>query len=118
MLDYYTLGPTPPEESCAQVGSDRYDYQHITRRECNARKHQLERAFPELSNSKCFLRVKSFPHDFGAYWEVVVYFNEDNNEEVELANRIESDCPTRWDNEARRELGVDYFLLVSLTGTQ
>lgn len=95
--DYLTLGPTPAEEPCEGIGGDALK----ATRESHAYKRQLMRLFP---NSQ--FGVKSFPHDFGSYTEVVVYFNDENEEEIAEAIRIENNTPERWDDEARQELGL------------
>ena len=41
--------------------------------------------------------VKSFPHDFGTYREVVVYYDTEENDSI--AYEIEANLPTTWDDE-------------------
>ena len=99
--EYLTLGPTPAEEDCAQVGSD--DYRARSRRESSAYINQLRRQFgPEPIGA--LLAAKSFPHDFGSYTEVVVKFDTNNPEAVEYAYRLEANTPGEWDEEAHKEL--------------
>jgi hypothetical protein len=42
------------------------------------------------------LRVKSFPHDFGTYHEVVCFFDEADQEAMEYAYKCEEQAPTDW----------------------
>jgi len=106
MLDYMTIGSSPVEESCAQVGSD--DYSKKSRIECRVFKHQLKRLFPDGT-----FGIKTFPHDFGSYSEVVAYFDADNaesglspgaKEEMDAAYAAEANTPMRWDEQAIEEL--------------
>ena len=103
MRDYLTLGCTPCDEECAQVGSD--DYTVKSMQECEAYRHQLERKFQKvLATSGVRLQVKTFPHDFGSYREVVVSYDDQNEGEVETALAIERELPEDWDAEATKEL--------------
>lgn len=97
MRDYLTLGPAPSDEPCAQVGSDNYDEQ--SRKECQVFIAQLRRQFgtePILNR----LSVKTFPHDFGSYREVVIYYDSDDQESVDYAFNMESELPNNWDKES------------------
>ena len=96
------LGASPPYESCAQVGSN--DYVEQARRECRAYINQLRRAFgPEPLGAQ--LSVRSNPHDFGTYYSVVCYFDEEHPESIDYAYRCEgSESPREWDELARAEL--------------
>ena len=44
------------------------------------------------------------PHDAGTYYAVVVFY--DGQEAEAYALRVEKDFPGRWDDQARRELGL------------
>ena len=96
-MDYLTLGPTPADESCEQADGCR----NKIRRENNAYKRQLERMFPipDALQSVRF-SVKSFPHDFGSYTEVVVHYDCDDETAVEFAFNVESNLPANWDAQA------------------
>lgn len=102
MMDYITLGGAPYEEECAQVGDEGYRQRAL--KECAAYIGQLKRAFGEPP-AGASLRVKRFPHDFGTYHEVVVEF-EDEPAAIEYAFKLEEEMPARWDEQARRELGL------------
>ena len=97
MMDYLTLGPTPCEESCAQVGQD--DYDRMSRIECRVYLDQLRRTFPEPENG--YFRIKSFSHDFGSYREVCAVYDEDDQEATEWAFNVENNSPSEWDDGAR-----------------
>jgi hypothetical protein len=99
--DYLNIGSTPPEEDCAQVGAN--DYSERSRVECRVYAEQLKRIWPNGD-----FRVKSFPHDFGSYREVVAYFDPDNQLDPrnDCAFEAEAEGPMEWDDEAWRQLGA------------
>jgi hypothetical protein len=99
--DLVYVGSSPPEETCAQVGSD--DYYTRARRECTAYIEQLRRALGREPDG-ARLSIKSCPHDFGDYLEVVCHFESDKPDSVDYALRCESDGPPRWDGQALLEL--------------
>ena len=101
MRDLVYVGSSPPQESCAQVGSD--NYHDRARRECKAYVNLLRRALgPEPEGAS--LSVMSCPHDFGTYLEVVCYVDPEKPRSIDYALRCESDGPQCWDDQARREL--------------
>ena len=105
MIEYIELGPVPSGEDCEQVG-DRFDRIKAIR-ECNAYRSQLYRAFPELVNhDRVRLVIRMQCHDFGSYPEVAVRFSYEDEEDIDLAYRIDSDAPEYWDDEAKVELGL------------
>ena len=104
MRDYLTIASAPVDEPCAQVGSDNYDQQ--SRKECRVFKNQLRRLFgPEPEGA--VLKIKSFPHDFGSYREVVCEFDDNYPESVEYAFKLEAETPENWDEQAKEELEHD-----------
>lgn len=93
MKDYLSLGCAPTDEDCAQVGSD--DYGPRSRRECRAFVRALRKKFgPEPEGAR--ICVKKFPHDFGSYREVVVEYDDDNEEALQYALKVEDDLPKTW----------------------
>lgn len=101
MRDYVTIGSTPADEDCAQVGSA--DYSVRARKECAAFVKQLIRQFgPPPEGAR--VHTKGFSHDYGTYHEVVVSFDDDNEAAVEYAYTLESETPLNWDSEAKAEL--------------
>ena len=87
MRDYITLSSTPYEEDCAQVGSE--DYAARAKDECSRFMTQILRHYP--NPAKGMLATKSFPHDFGSYYEVVAYFDDADEESTRWAYSIEAD---------------------------
>lgn len=100
MMDFLTLGPTPSEESCAQVGRD--DYDRMSRIECRVYLDQLRRTFPEPERG--YFKIKSFPHDFGSYREVCAVYDENDQEAIDWAFNVENNGPAEWDDRARELL--------------
>lgn len=96
--DYIELGPTPYEEDCVPVSKDE-DYYPAMKAECEVYKRQLERMFPKGRFS-----IKSFPHEFGQYCEVIVRYDDTNEEETDMVFEIEDKLPANWDAQAKSEL--------------
>ena len=93
MRDYISLGSSPIEETCVQIGEP--DYTRRSIQECNRFKDQLEKEFgtpPE----KAYLSVKAFPHDFGTYHEVVCYYDDSDEESVQYCYNVEMNLPLDW----------------------
>ena len=103
MRDYLNIGSSPACEDCAQVGSN--DFFEKSRIELRAFRNQLIRQFGEPPFG-AELRIKSFPHDFGTYHEVVCYFDDSEPESMEYAFRLEGNAPENWDTEALWEIAA------------
>lgn len=100
MRDTLYIGSSPPEEDCAQLGSD--GYYPRGRRECRAYLNQRLRALgPEPPGAR--LAITTHPHDFGDYLAVSCHFDASLPEAIDYAYRCESDGPMTWDDEARGE---------------
>lgn len=95
MRDYVDVGPAPADEDCVQVGD--IDYNSKARSECERFLNLIRKklgAEPEGAR----LSIKSFPHEFGSYMEVVCYYDDENLEAVDYAFRCESDAPEKWED--------------------
>ena len=99
---YIELGPVPCGEKCEQLGSNYRP--EFARFECQQYKAQLEREFNHLSDIS--FSIKSFPHDFGTYMEVVVRYDDENEESVDNAFHVDSNSPEKWDNLAKARLEI------------
>jgi len=100
--DYIDIGPAPCEEYCQQVGMPSYN-SRFSRMECIALINQIRRVIGyEPDGAR--LTIKSHPHDFGTYSDVVCYYDTNNDESVAYAFKCESECPTKWDQESRQWL--------------
>ncbi len=102
-MDHTWIGSAPAYESCAQLGSD--GYTERAWRECRALIRQLIRMHGEPPVG-ARLGIKSCPHDFGTYYEVVCYFDPEDSEATGYAYRCEDGLPEYWDEVARGELAT------------
>jgi hypothetical protein len=102
VFEYVSIGPSPTNEQCAQLGED--DYHERSVKECRAYIRQLRRVLGEEPEGSS-LSVKSHLHDFGSYREVVCY-HDDREAAVDYAYRAEEKAPAEWDEIARQELGL------------
>lgn len=94
MRDYFSLGATPVDEPCAQVGAPNYRTEAL--KECRRFVALLRRTFgPEPEGAE--LRIKDFPHDFGTYYEVVCHFETDNAAARAYALRCDAETPATWE---------------------
>ena len=112
-MEYLNIGCSPNEEPCAQVGQP--DYYERARIECTALRNQLKRMFGPVPEGARIV-IKSFPHDFGTYYELVCYYEEAEYHEddvdietrttpsEEYAFKLEDNIPDYWDEEAKKEL--------------
>jgi hypothetical protein len=94
MRDLTYCGSSPPDEACAQVGADGYEAQ--ARAECAAWRDALRKAHGQEPEG-ARLAIKSQPHDFGSYLEVVCYFDPENEAAADYAYRCEGEGPATWD---------------------
>jgi hypothetical protein len=100
--DWFSIGATPAEEPCEQVGTSGYDG-NKARIECRIFKNMLERTLkPTIS-----LGIKKHNHEAGGYLEVVCYFDDEVEAEVQEMLRLESEAPGKWDEEAQAELALE-----------
>lgn len=110
MRDYLVLGPTPCEESCAQVGTS--DYAEKSRIEIRVYIAQLLRQFGEPAGLN-FFKEKRFPHEFGSYHEVVITYDDEDEASVDFAYNVENNLPAKWDEHAQLELrATNYYMSV------
>ena len=114
MRDYITIGSTPCDEECAQVGAE--GYMERVNKECRVYIRQLWRQLlvkgitPHNAPETFNLVVKGNAHDFGTYFEVAIRYDDSNQEAMELALDLENLVPTNWDEEAKKELkGIKSF---------
>lgn len=98
MIEYLELGSVPYDEDCPQVGYDSTDklYAYVC-----VYAEQLERMFP-----KAKIRVRRYNHDFGSYYEAIVKFNPNNEDEAEAAFEAEGNLPDLWDDEAKAAIAA------------
>ncbi|UMY33449.1 hypothetical protein [Burkholderia contaminans] len=104
-------GPSPADEPCVQLGNE--NYQDRSRAECRAYIKVITRALGEPPQGARFI-VRACTHGFGNYFEVAVKVEaEEGTPECEAAVRYafrcDAEAPTRWDDQARRELAAAGF---------
>ena len=97
-----TIGASPCEESCAQVGHPGYEAR--SRRECLVFRRMLERLFPLADDVPARFAVISSPHEFGTYREVCVRYEDTDGQACDHACMVEGNTPAEWDAIARYEL--------------
>lgn len=91
--DYLHIGPVPAEEKCEQVGPS-CDYAKM-KRECNAFIAAIRTVCgPEPDGAN--LKLLRQEHDFGSYYEVVCWYDKDNEEARGYAFRVEAEAPNTW----------------------
>lgn len=93
MREQIELGPCPADEEPSQVGDQ--DYHTKGPEECS-RFISLIREVVGSEPPGAQLRVKSFEHDFGRYYECVVQFDPSNEQAVEYAFKCERGLPIKW----------------------
>lgn len=91
--DYISIGCTPAAEECVQVSKTEY-YLDKMLVECDRYKTLLQTIFADCT--KVTIAVKTFPHDFGTYAEVVVKFDDNDPEAIAQAIHIENNSPMYW----------------------
>jgi len=103
-MQYVEIGGAPAGEQCAQLGSRDYNYSERAHLECDAFIAQLKRQFgPPPEGAR--IGTKSNAHDFGTYYEVVVY-HDGSEAAVEYAYNVENNAPDKWDEQARKDMNL------------
>ena len=91
--DFISIGCTPASEDCVQVSNTEY-YMDKMLAECDRYKEMLQAKFADCN--KVTIAVKTFPHDFGSYAEVVVKYDNEDIEALAQAIHIENNTPMNW----------------------
>ena len=94
--EYITIGSSPIEEDCVQVGTE--NYMKRSNDEC----HRFILLIRKKNGDEpvgASLRIKMFTHDFGTYCEVVCYYDENNEEATEYAFDCETNTPMTWEDQ-------------------
>jgi hypothetical protein len=93
-MEHYSLGPSPVDEECVQVGSD--NYLANAQKECKRYMELLEKKFDLLDGM--YFQITYNAHDFGTYLDVEVFFNENDEEQLNYASYIEDNLPFTWED--------------------
>ena len=92
MRDFLYIGSTPSDETCFPAGHAQ------ARAEVCLYRKQLEHEFPDGQ-----FRIKSCPHDFGTYYEVVAYFDDEDDKQTTAAYNAECASSPLWLPEFAKE---------------
>ena len=103
MQDHTFVGSCPSEERVVQLGSPNFSSRALAH--CVAYRDQLIREFGPPPGTS-YLKVKRQEHDFGFFFEVAVFFETENQKEVDYMYTLEDHSPTKWDEKAKKELGI------------
>jgi hypothetical protein len=91
---YLTIGSSPSEEECAQVGQP--GYAQKAKLECE-RFIALIRIYCGKEPAGNELRIISNEHPFGEYLEVVCHYEPDDDVARQYAMHVERYCPSTWE---------------------
>jgi hypothetical protein len=94
MQDFITLGTAPIDEPCAQLGQS--DDDGKARAACRRFLGRLRQTFGDEPPGARFA-IKSFPRDFGTYYEVVILFDTEDEQAAHYAYRCENELPATWE---------------------
>jgi hypothetical protein len=92
--DYVSIGPAPPDEECAQLGSPGYRERAIA--ECRAYIRVLRNRLGQ-EPERAHLTYRGFEHDFGTYYEVICLYDPTIPEAADYAYKCESKGPATWE---------------------
>ena len=98
MNDYIVIGECPYDEDSLQVGRDSsIELKKQAQRFADGIKRYYSKKISVFPLNDFAVSIKRNEHDFGTYYDAIVQFNPDNEEAVNLAYEIESQCPVTWD---------------------
>ena len=100
MKNSVSIGPTPAEEDCEQLGIG-YD-PVFAKHQVRVFIRQLRREFGDEPEG-ARLKVSSESHDFGIYYEAACQFNPEIEESIDYAFNCEN-CSSHWDEISLEEL--------------
>ena len=107
MKNYESLGSSPYDEDCAQVGS--IDYHELSKIELHEFKRMMELINPSPEDCIAYYAVKSFPHDFGSYHELCAIYDDSSDIGQEWAINAENLTPSTWDQAAKERIAAYHF---------
>ena len=98
MRDYLSIGPSPCDEDCVQLGTE--GYYERAKDECKRFIKLIRKVCgPEPEGSTAMLGIKSNMHDFGDYLDVVCYFDDQDELGMKYAFHVEGNTPETWDDD-------------------
>lgn len=93
MKNHMNLGPTPVDEPCVALSEP--DYETLAAMECT-RFIKLIRATLGQEPAGSLLMIHSMNHDYGAYQEVALFYDDEDKDHRRYAQRCETDLPETW----------------------
>lgn len=93
--DYVSLSTVPADEPCVQV-DPKVDYLPAMKAEASKYKELLKQAFPHDDSIFAYFRLARACHEFGAYYEVELVYQETCSKSAEFAFWVESNLPKTW----------------------
>ncbi|MEF3310849.1 hypothetical protein PV433_18360 [Paenibacillus sp. GYB004] len=94
--NYLELGPAPYEEDCAHVRIS-VDYKPAMRDEC-MRFMELLKKIHVKPPEGAYYTIKWNSHDYGPYADIGIVFDDENEEHLEYAFKVESNMPAHWNH--------------------
>jgi hypothetical protein len=99
MKDYLMIDTTPTEEQCAQVGEQ--DYHSKARAEAKRMLAQIDKHYPLPEGATMgYTTIATEHHDFGAYLQIKIVFDDECEHSINWAFSIEGDelgVLSNWD---------------------
>jgi hypothetical protein len=105
MKDYLFIDTTPSEEQCSQVGEE--DYHAKARAEAKRMLAQIDKHYPLPNDATMgYTTVAIESHDFGAYFQIKIVFDDECEHSINWAFSIEGDelgALRYWDEEIKTD---------------
>ncbi len=101
MRDYLNIGPNPHDEPCLP------NTHRLAQGEVMVFINQIVEAYPPPPGAR--VRCRFFDHDFGGYFEACVFYNDDDEEQVNYAFMVEADPEgklQKWSDESKKVLAI------------
>ena len=97
MRNWLEFDTCPIDEECVSVERNSIDY--IIPMKLQGRKfiQQLNKIFGDPPGDAYF-GLKANDHDFGMYYSVCIFFNDEDEEESEFAYFVERNLPRTWED--------------------
>lgn len=101
MRDYLSIDTTPICEDCVPVSKDT-DYFPAMQVEANRYKAMMMERFSSANGfDKICFRITRNPHDFGMYLDMIVSYDDADDDAMNQALFVESNLPRWWADEAK-----------------
>lgn len=91
MKQYLELGSVPCNEECVQVSKTK-EHLPAMKKECLRYLSGLVKKYPDMG-----FKIMNFAHALGNYCEVVIYYDDSDEEMMKKAYDIENNLPQTWE---------------------